>query len=123
MGHGKRTGHAEGKGRGAGLAVTGVLALTLTLILSFAPSSQAAYEQIGCFASHFPGPTDSCKPLSEAELKAEGFEFGEEVQLGGVGGMAVNYTGAGGVEPGTVYAATRIPGGSGVGGPRVVMFT
>ena len=37
----------------------------------------------------------------------ENEEFPEEVQLGGVGGMAVNYSGAGGVPAGTVYAATR----------------
>ena len=32
-------------------------------------------------------------------------EWSEDVQLGGVSGMAVNRTGAGGVEPGTLYAA------------------
>ncbi len=119
MGYGKKMGHAESKGRGAGLAVTGVLSLALTLALFLAPSASATYEQVGCFAGHFPGLTESCKPLSEAELKAEGFKFGEEVQLGGVGGMAVNYTGAGGVEPGTVYAATRVSPNP----ARVVMFT
>jgi hypothetical protein len=97
--------------------IAAAAALTLTLLL--APSAHAAYEQVGCFAGHFPGLTDSCKPVPEAELKAEGFKFGEEVQLAGVGGMAVNYTGAGGVPAGTVYAATREFGSP----PRVAMFT
>jgi hypothetical protein len=33
-------------------------------------------------------------------------DWPEEVQLGSLGGMAVNYTGAGGVPAGTIYAAT-----------------
>jgi hypothetical protein len=60
----------------------------------------------GCFAGHYPGLTESCKPVPKATLEEPGFKFSEEVQLGGVGGMAVNYTGAGGVPAGTVYAAT-----------------
>jgi hypothetical protein len=36
---------------------------------------------------------------------------GEEVQLGGVGGMAVNVDGAGGAPSGVVYAATQAEGG------------
>jgi hypothetical protein len=112
-------GHAKSKGRRTAQAVPGVLALAFCLTLLFAPSANATYEQAGCFASHFPGFTESCKPLSEAERKAEGFKFGEEVQLGGVGGMAVNYTGAGGVPAGTVYAATKVSPNS----ARVVMFT
>ncbi|HEX6753907.1 MAG TPA: hypothetical protein VF093_10035, partial [Solirubrobacterales bacterium] len=110
----------EGQGNRARTAHAGLLVTACCLLTLFlAPSASATYEQVGCFASHFPGPTDSCKPLSEEELKAPGFAFGEEVQLGGVGGMAVNYTGAGGVEPGTVYAVGRVSPGN----PRVAMFT
>jgi hypothetical protein len=78
----------------------GALAAALFCLSLFAASPAfAAYEQVGCFAGTLPGLTDSCKPIAEGK-------FGEEVQLGGVGGMAVNYTGAGGVPAGTVYAAT-----------------
>jgi hypothetical protein len=81
-------------------ALLGVLAAALFCLGLFAASPAfAAYEQIGCFAGTLPGLPDSCKPIAEEK-------FGEEVQLGGVGGMAVNYTGAGGVDPGTVYAAS-----------------
>jgi len=73
-------------------------AALLCLALLTASPAPAAYEQIGCFAGTEPGLTDSCKPVAEEK-------FGEEVQLGGVGGMAVNYTGAGGVPKGSVYAA------------------
>ncbi|HEY5709948.1 MAG TPA: hypothetical protein VIS51_11195 [Solirubrobacterales bacterium] len=99
----------------------GVIATSFALAFLLAPPSQAAYEQTGCFAGHFPGLTESCKPLSEAELKAEGFKFGEEVQLGGVGGMAVNHTGAGGVPAGTVYAV--VSDNSDVGKARIAAFT
>ena len=76
--------------------VRGLLtALTVALAaLALASSAQATpYEQVGCFAG-------SCTPVS-------GEEFPEESQLGGVGGLAVNYTGGGGAVKGTVYAATR----------------
>ena len=67
--------------------------------------AQAAnLEQVGCFAGSLPGLTESCKPVAEEH-------FGEEVQLGGTGGMAVNYTGAGGVPEGTVYATRFVGGG------------
>ncbi len=86
--------------------LVGVAALAAVFsALILAPSAQAAYEQVG----HFAG-----SPTSQTQ---EQIEANEEVQLGGVGGMAVNYTGAGGVEPGTVYAATRVSGN-----PRVAMF-
>jgi hypothetical protein len=82
-------------------------AVTLALLgqwsLSIPSASGASFEQVGCFAGTGPEP---CKPI------AEGGEFSEEVQLGGVGGMAVNYTGAGGAQQGTVYAATKTSGGS-----------
>jgi hypothetical protein len=73
-------------------------ALVALGIFAAAPAS-AAYEQVGCFAGPFPGLNTSCKPTVEEK-------FFEEMQLGGVSAMAVNATGAGGVKPGTVYAAT-----------------
>lgn len=76
-----------------------LVALTASLA-ALTPSAHAAYEQVGCFAGSFPGPSESCKPVAEEK-------FGEEVQLAGVGGMAVNYTGAGGVPKGTLYEVTR----------------
>jgi len=88
---------------------TTLVAIGLTTLA--APSAQAAtYEQVGCFAGSFPGLSESCKPVAEEK-------FSEEVQLGGVSGMAVNYTGAGGVAKGTVYAATKTEGF------RIAMFT
>jgi hypothetical protein len=72
----------------------GVVAILACLALS--SSAQAAsYQQTGVFGG-------SATPLSEEELEAD-----EEIQLGGVGALAVNRTGAGGVPAGTVYAATR----------------
>jgi hypothetical protein len=92
------------------LGLTGLGALVVSLVclwlLAAAPASAAPFQQVGCFAGTLPGPTESCKTVSEEK-------FGEEVQLGGIGGMAVNYTGEGGVPPGTVYA---------VGSERVAMF-
>lgn len=64
----------------------------------------AAYEQVGTFAG-------SATPVLEEK-------FSEEVQLGGVGGMAVNVSGAGGVPAGTVYAAVK----GGIHPLRVGMF-
>ena len=64
--------------------------------LLFASPASAAYEETGIFAG-------SSTPLSEEQLQAN-----EEIQLGGASGMAVNYTGAGGVAKGTVYAVTRL---------------
>jgi hypothetical protein len=85
-----------------GIATAAALAFLL-----LAPSANATYEQVGHFAG---SPTLQTKEQIEAN---------EEVQLGGVGGMAVNYTGAGGVPAGTVYAATRVSPNP----ARVVMFT
>ena len=81
----------------ATLAICAV-ALSLALFAS-AASAAATYEGVGCFAGSLPGLSESCKPVAEEK-------FGEEVELGGVGGLAVNRTGAGGVPKGTVYAAT-----------------
>jgi hypothetical protein len=105
--------------------ITTWLGALLCIGLFTASPASAAYEQVGCFAGSFPGLTDSCKPVTteeKAKIKKENeekdpnnhSEFGEEVQLGGVGGMAVNYTGTGGVPEGTVYAATRSDGSSGI---------
>ncbi len=65
-----------------------VLALAVALGVLGSSSAQAAFEQ--------PAPPEGT--FAEA---------GEELQLGGTGGMAVNYTGAGGVPAGTLYAVTR----------------
>ena len=67
-----------------------VAALLITALLSASPAS--AYEQVDTFGGVLSPP--------------QGGVFPEEAQLAGVSGMAVNYTGAGGVEPGTIYAAT-----------------
>ena len=81
-----------------GLAVAALVGLGLCTT-----ARAAQMEQVGCFAGSLPGPVDSCKPVAEEE-------FSEEVQLGGVGGMAVNYTGAGGVPAGTVYGMSTVGG-------------
>jgi hypothetical protein len=67
--------------------------VSLLMLGLLGASSASAFEQVATFAGN---PT----PIKEGE------EFSEEVQLGGVTGMAVNYTGAGGVPAGTIYAAT-----------------
>ncbi len=101
--------------RRAALLSAGAAALCSLWLLSSAAPSQAAFEQVGCFAGGLAAteesPAQPCAPV-------ESEEFIEEVQLGGVGGMAVNYTGAGGVAEGTVYAATRLSGKR----TRVAMF-
>jgi hypothetical protein len=95
-----------------------LVAVPLCLGLLGPSQASAAFEQVGCFAGSFPGLNDSCKPiLPPPESQSE---FGEEVQLGGTGGMAVNYTGNGGVPAGTVYAATN---GSGPEALRIAMYT
>src|SRR4249919_1944277 len=68
------------------------LACLLTLLT--APPAHAGYETVKHFA-----------PLNiPAEAPANESEFPEDTQLGGVSGMAVNRTGAGGVPAGTLYA-------------------
>jgi len=89
--------------RGISIAPRGVLptlmmttvGILLLALLVFTSRADAAYSQVDVFAG---SPT----PLSEEELQAD-----EEIQLGGVSGIAVNRTGAGGVPAGTVYAVTR----------------
>jgi DNA-binding beta-propeller fold protein YncE len=75
-----------------------VAALAVGLLAS--TSASAAYEQVGTFAG------------TPGELQVEGgneesARWPEEAQLAGASGMAVNYTGAGGVPVGTVYAVTH----------------
>ncbi len=87
----------------------GALAAALLCLglLSASPAS-ANYEQVDTF-SGTPGALHGDSPA----------EWPEEVQLAGLGGMAVNRTGAGGVPPGTVYAAVQAGPGSPV---RVARF-
>jgi hypothetical protein len=62
----------------------------LALVNVSAASAALSWETVGNFA-----------PKNEPAASPE------EVQLGGVGGMAVNVTGAGGVNPGTIYTIGR----------------
>jgi len=62
-------------------------------LLGATPAQGAALEQ----SAHFGGILEVPTPPDS---------FPEEAQLGGAGGIAVNYTGAGGVVKGTVYVAT-----------------
>jgi hypothetical protein len=81
----------------SGSLAASLSALAVSLAFGvFMASSASAYEQVGTFAG-------SATPVKEEK-------FTEEVQLGGVSGMAVNYTGAGGMPAGTIYAATRLKG-------------
>ena len=69
-----------------------VAALLCIGLIGAAPAS-AAYEQVNIFAGLLEAP-------------AEAGKFPEEMQLGNTGGIAVNYTGAGGVAKGTLYATS-----------------
>jgi hypothetical protein len=92
---GYREAVASSSRRGAALgAMIGALCF-----LGFASHASAAYEQLPGDEGIFAGVLGAPPP-----------EFPEEVQLGGVGGMAVNRTGAGGVPAGTVYAAAQTSG-------------
>lgn len=87
--------------------VFGFLFLAISLLL--AAQAHATYQQVDTFAG------------TPGELKTEAAPWPEEVQLGNLGGMAVNYTGAGGVSAGTVYAV--VEGGGGIGiGAKVVRY-
>ncbi len=77
-----------------GIAASALLCLGL---LAASPAL-GAYEQVGNFAGT-PGALKLQSGTSD-EVQAR---WPEEVQFGGLGGMAVNYTGAGGVPAGTVY--------------------
>lgn len=82
--------------RSARLSLAAAVVMCLGLI-GAARSAEAAYEQVGNFA----GTAGALQPINTLEQN-----WPEEVQLGGTGGLAVNYTGAGGVPAGTIYAAT-----------------
>ena len=84
---------------GVGAVVIGVALCLSFALLATSSAHAASFEQVGCFGGSLPGPGESCKPVKNGE-------FGEEAQLGGLGALAVNYTGAGGVPKGTVYAVT-----------------
>ncbi len=82
-------------------ALGAALAAVLCLGLLAASAASAAYEQVANFA----GTPGVLHPLPPGGLIPA--EWPEKVQLGRVGGMAVNYTGTGGVPKGTIYAATN----------------
>jgi hypothetical protein len=74
------------------------IALVVALLLAVsAPAWGFTYEQAGTFAG-------------SVEAPKEPGVFPEEVQLGGVSGLAVNVDGAGGVPAGTLYAASYLGG-------------
>jgi hypothetical protein len=84
----------------------------MSAVLSFAlmqwglSSASAAYQQV----DHFAGTAGEMQPRNAfpgESAQQYNERWPEEVQLGGVGGMAVNYTGAGGVPAGTIYAAAK----------------
>jgi len=77
------------------------LGALLALCLLFA-SQASAYEQVGNFAGN---PGEMHIPVGQG---GELSDWPEEVQLGGVAGMAVNSTGAGGVPAGTIYAISKV---------------
>ncbi len=96
------------KARRLSACLGAVAAALFCLGLFTASPASATYEQVGTFAG------------TPGELHPPGFEndqlWPEEVQVGGLGGMAVNRTGAGGVTAGTLYAATL------TGGVRVARY-
>jgi len=82
-----------------------VLVVALTAMLSctlvFTAQADAAYRQVENFAG-VPGQLKSGKGNGNEVYE----RWPENVQLGGTGALAVNYTGAGGIPKGTLYAAT-----------------
>lgn len=86
------------------LAIFGVVVCGGVLV----PSASAAYREVGNFSG-------TAGELKKEEGSSPPFRttWPEQVQLGGVSGLAVNYTGAGGVPKGTVYAAVEVGGGTG----------
>jgi hypothetical protein len=81
-----------GQRRAVALTVALVLtAFSLVVMLIPATGRAASWETVKTFAPLVPTPPNP--PV-----------WPEDVQMGGAGGMAVNVTGAGGVEPGTVYS-------------------
>jgi hypothetical protein len=93
-----------------GRSLTLMTVLLSSTCLLFAASAHATFEQVGIFA----GQTE---PYSGPP-----FEYPEEVQLGGVGGMDVNSSGVGGVAPGTLYASIYQSLNGDNNGPSVARF-
>jgi hypothetical protein len=90
-----QAGHSSKQHRSLSAQIGAVALALLALGLLAASSALATYEQVGTFAGT-PGVLKLAPGASSS--------WPEEVQLGDTGGMAVNYTGAGGVPAGTVYA-------------------
>ena len=99
----RESGPCRSDHRNPARAVLGALLAIFLLCLALFPAGAAAksWEVAGTFGG-------ALKPS----------EVNEETQLNGVGALAVNYTGAGGVPKGTVYAATHANGAN-----RVARFT
>src|SRR5882757_6820217 len=83
---------APGSARRLSLALAGALVAAMALLGSIGATTATAgsWETAKTFAPLVPTPPN---PPT----------WPEDVQLGGVSGMAVNMTGAGGVSPGTIY--------------------
>jgi hypothetical protein len=80
-----------------------LIAVLCTLgLLNVASAPAANYETVDTFGGIAKSP-------------AEPGKFPEEVQLGGLGGMAINRSGAGGVAPGTLYTVGFSGGTGGLG--------
>jgi hypothetical protein len=104
MKQGKRTHHLAAR-----LGAIGTLLLACGLLGS-AAAQASSYQQVGNFAGvpgelHGSLPRDEKNETSEENNEKNLKQWPEEVQLGALGGMAVNYTGAGGVPAGTIYAS------------------
>lgn len=80
--------HSDRRSRLPWRAAPFVAALIAIASMGVTTASAASWEQVKTFG-----------PLSIPQTPP----FSEDTQLGGVSGMAVNVTGAGGVDPGTVY--------------------
>jgi hypothetical protein len=75
--------------------ISACLVASICGALAAAPQASAAYEQVGTFGGTLAPPTTPGT-------------FPEEAQLGGASAVAINYSGAGGVEAGTTYVATDV---------------
>jgi hypothetical protein len=75
-------------------ALVAVATSACCLLLLVPAGASAAFDQVGCFGGT---GEEQCGSVPEEA-------FGEETQLGGAAGLAVNRAGAGGVPAGTVYA-------------------
>ncbi len=107
----KQTGHSSRQIASLSVRLTAAAAAFLVSGVISAGPALAAYEQVGNFSGT---PGLSTVPIDEVGAPDP---FSEEVQLGGVSGMAINVGGAGGVAPGTLYAvgeANTMVGGVGL---------